>query len=335
MINDLGKNKASDGQIDPFLLELLACPVTGENLRSEDGSLVTQNGRQYPVIDGVPILMDESFGESGSGSASYTYRVLCGELQAASESAGDSNAVEAIVQDAIAATGGNLYRRLRGRLPDYPIPDLPSRSSAGEILLDIGCHWGRWTIAAARAGYRAIGIDPSVNAVLAARRVAKKLGVRAWFIVGDGRHLPFRDVVVDDVFSFSVLQHFSREDVLATLEEVKRVLVPGGHVRVQMPNRYSLLGMFHQSKRGFREGRQFEVRYWSVPELKRAFSIIGSPHVDVDAFFSLNAQKSDLPLMPLPERMIVCASLAAKSIGTVVSPLKYVADSLWCVAEKP
>ena len=38
-------------------------------------------------------------------------------------------------------------------------------------LLDIGCSWGRWSLAAARKGYSVVGIDPSLGAVMAARRI--------------------------------------------------------------------------------------------------------------------------------------------------------------------
>ena len=41
---------------------------------------------------------------------------------------------------------------------------------AGSRLLDLGSSWGRWSIAAARKGYSVVGLDPSLGAVLAARR---------------------------------------------------------------------------------------------------------------------------------------------------------------------
>ena len=89
-----------------------------------------------------------------------------------------------------------------------------SRAANGELLLDIGCNWGRWTIAAAQRGYRPIGIDPSFEAIVAARRIARQLGVDdARYVVADARKLPFADGTFDVVFSYGVLQHFSKSDV--------------------------------------------------------------------------------------------------------------------------
>ena len=57
-----------------------------------------------------------------------------------------------------------------------------------------------------------MGIDPSLDAVLAARRVSRQLGVEASFVVGDARFLPFANDSFDTVFCYSVLQHFSKEN---------------------------------------------------------------------------------------------------------------------------
>ena len=46
--------------------------------------------------------------------------------------------------------------------------DLAGRTG-GTRLLDIGCSWGRWSLAAAARGYDAVGIDPSLGAIMAAR----------------------------------------------------------------------------------------------------------------------------------------------------------------------
>jgi ubiquinone/menaquinone biosynthesis C-methylase UbiE len=55
-------------------------------------------------------------------------------------------------------------------------------------------------------------------------------------VVADARFIPFADDSIDTVFSYSVLQHFSRTDALAALTEFHRVLAPGGGLLVQMAN---------------------------------------------------------------------------------------------------
>ena len=99
--------------------------------------------------------------------------------------------IDPVVAYLIAATNGLMYRHLIGRLESYPIPDIDLPPGEGRTLLDVGCSWGRWSLAAARLGYTVIGIDPSLGAVMAARRVARQLNLAATFLVGDARHLPF------------------------------------------------------------------------------------------------------------------------------------------------
>jgi SAM-dependent methyltransferase len=116
--------------------------------------------------------------------------------------------IDPFVQNIIAATNGMLYISLIGKLTDYPIPYLRLPSGEGKRFLEIGCNWGRWCIAAARLGYRPVGIDPSLKGIRAARQVAQQLGIEAHYVVADGRYLPFANGTFDQVFSYSVLQHF-------------------------------------------------------------------------------------------------------------------------------
>src|ERR1022692_3109729 len=90
--------------------------------------------------------------------------------------------------------GKRLFARSKGKLTSYPIPPipLPPAKYKGQEMIDIGCNWGRWSIAAARKGYVPLGIDPMLEAVLAARDVTREMGLPARFVCGDARHLPFR-----------------------------------------------------------------------------------------------------------------------------------------------
>jgi ubiquinone/menaquinone biosynthesis C-methylase UbiE len=117
----------------------------------------------------------------------------------------------------------------------------------GEHCSISGCNWGRWSIAAARKGYRVVGIDPSLGGVLAARRAAKSLSIEADFIVADARHLPFKDVSLDNVFSYSVIQHLSKPDALKSFAEIARILKPSGKSLIQMPNAFGIRNLYHQA----------------------------------------------------------------------------------------
>src|SRR6185436_11504330 len=161
--------------------------------------------------------------------------------------------IDEFVQGEIPYTSGNLYFSVQHKLTRYPIPETRLRKGNGERLLDIGCNWGRWSIAAAQKGYKPIGIDPSLDAVLAARRVSKQLGVETDFVVGDARYLPFLADSFDTVFSYGVFQHFSKENVRTSLDEIGRVLKRDGNTLIQMPNKYGIRQYQQYRRRGYTE----------------------------------------------------------------------------------
>ena len=120
-------------------------------------------------------------------------------------------------------------------------------------MVEIGCSWGRWSIAAARGGFVPVGTDVHVDALAAAARVSQQLGARADFICCDAEHLSFQSGSVDFVFSYSVLQHLDKSKVRGIFQEISRVLRPGGVCLIQLPNAFGLLSVVQQLKCGFRE----------------------------------------------------------------------------------
>jgi 2-polyprenyl-3-methyl-5-hydroxy-6-metoxy-1,4-benzoquinol methylase len=234
--------------------------------------------------------------------------------------------VDEHVRASLIKTHGNLYRG--ARLTRYPIPAFPLPPGEGRALLDLGCNWGRWTIAAVRSGYRATGIDRAKKSVGAARRVAAQLGVDAEYVVGDVRSLPFADASFDVVFSYSVLQHLAKEDVPVVVSEIRRVLRPGGIVWIEMPNARGPLNLARQLRRGFARGTGQDVRYWRISELRRTFGAIGPVSIAADGFFTINPQVADLDLLPARSRAVVRASEALRRASTYVPILVQVADSV-------
>jgi SAM-dependent methyltransferase len=243
--------------------------------------------------------------------------------------------IDPVVSYLIGATNGNMYRQLIGRLGSYPIPDLRLPPASGQGFLDLGCNWGRWCIAAARKGYRAVGIDPSLGAIMAARRVSESLNLDIKYVVADARYLPFAADEFENVFSYSVLQHVSKADVELALFEVGRVLKQRGVSLIQMPTLLGLRCLYHQARRRFKKPEGFEVRYWSIPALKSLFrNTIGKTNISVDCFFGIGLQFSDYHFMPLDLRPILVASEVLRRISRVVPLLEYFADSVYVKAYK-
>ena len=319
----------------PAFEALVVCPRDQAELRREENFLVCDEGHRYRVVEGIPILLVSeaeqthiegtralAIAETGDISQLRQIQIIPGEI-------------DPFVKNAIGATNGGLYQHLVGNLTEYPIPELRLPPGEGKLFLEIGCNWGRWCIAASRAGYQPIGIDPSLKGIRAARRVAAQLGIDALYLVADGRYLPFRNSVMDEIFSYSVLQHLSKDHVRLILGEVHRVLKPGGETLVQLPNAMGARCLYHQARRGFRKARDFEVRYWTIPELKSMFSDeIGPTRISVDGYLSLNAQISDVRFLPTRYKALVYSSEALRRVSEFIPPLSYVADSLYVTATR-
>src|SRR4051812_30751194 len=269
--------------VDPILLERLICPRHGLRLSEIGSVLYCSAGHEYAVIEDVPVLLDQgaqtlavadaslrraSKGESATTDPFYVDTLGISEsekLLVRERLRNPGSGFDPVVSFLVGATNGNAYKHLIGKLQDYPIPDLRLPPSHGEFLLDVGCNWGRWSLAAAKLGYIPIGIDPSLGAILAAKRAAARLGLNAKFVVGDARFLPFEAGSFNVVFSYSVLQHFNRREAAMAIKSIGRVLQVNGRSFIQMPTNLGVRCLYHQSRRRFRAARGFEVRYWSIP----------------------------------------------------------------------
>jgi ubiquinone/menaquinone biosynthesis C-methylase UbiE/uncharacterized protein YbaR (Trm112 family) len=336
--------------MDEWLLQRLACPRHKGPLRTTgSGRLACDEGCSFPVVEGVPVLLLSQVEQTlwvaeaslrMAESPSPDDPLFVGTLGISDEdreglkaivASGTGGEIDPVVSSLVLATCGNAYRHLKGAVREYPIPDIRLPPSRGDVFLDLGCNWGRWCIAAARKGYRTIGLDPSLGAVLAAKRLARTLGVEAAFVVGDARHLPFASGSIDTVFSYSVLQHMSEESVEEVLHETGRALRAGGQSLVQMPSRVGVRCLYQQARRGFRKARGFEVRYWSSARLRRVFEHhIGPSSLSVDCYFGIGLQYSDLKYMPSHLKAIVRASEMLRRWSERFAPLRFVADS-WYV----
>ncbi len=338
-------------QILPWLRELLRCPADGAELVEREQLLVCPKGHEFGVVDGVPVMLTESDDE--------TLWVRSASLAAAREVRQGSRApndlfidtigctpevraqlcaalerplpeVDPVASSLVLATNGLLYKHLVGKLTRAPIPILSLPEGGGRMLLDVGCSWGRWSIAGARQGYRVIGLDPSLGAVLAAKRLAGRFGLQAAFVVGDATALPFAKSAFHVAFSYSVLQHFGSQALDRSLREIRRVLREDGRVLVQMANALGIRSLYHQARRRFSEGQGFDVRYRTPHQLLTTFNrIFGEVSLAADCFMGLGIQSSDRDLLPLANRLVVDISESLKAFSKLFPIFRYCADSVY------
>jgi SAM-dependent methyltransferase len=91
-------------------------------------------------------------------------------------------------------------------------------------LLDLGCGPGQVARYLADRGAPSIGLDLSPQMLRQARLRAESQP----FVCGDLRDLPFRSGWASGAVAFYSVQHLPRQDLPVALEEIRRVLAPGG-----------------------------------------------------------------------------------------------------------
>ncbi len=96
-------------------------------------------------------------------------------------------------------------------------------------VLDVGCGSGRLTVALAQAGAEVTGIDTNAGQLEQGRRRADETGVELTLLEGDfNAALPFDDGAFDVVTSRLALM--AAGNPVTTLQELRRVLEPGGRI---------------------------------------------------------------------------------------------------------
>lgn len=105
-------------------------------------------------------------------------------------------------------------------------------------ILEIGAGTGRDSFPLAEAGADVTQLDYAENSLVILKNLAKQRGVRTSIVAGDTFQLPFRDNTFDVVFHQGLLEHFRKPQAEQLLRENVRVLKPGGHLLVDVPQRY-------------------------------------------------------------------------------------------------
>ena len=121
--------------------------------------------------------------------------------------------------------GGTAYARDFVAAPDYAQRD----------VLDIGCGFGWFELAAADRGVRSVvGVEPEEAALETARRHVALAQVT--FRAASAVSLPFADESFDTVVMWEVLEHLQKRSEPLALREVARVLRPGGVLYLSTPH---------------------------------------------------------------------------------------------------
>jgi SAM-dependent methyltransferase/uncharacterized protein YbaR (Trm112 family) len=333
------------------LLSLLECPRDHSELRIEGSHLCCGLGHQYPIVNGIPVFLlaekAQTIGiaveslkaaENGIDSPLYinTLGITEDEKRGVERDwiAGERK-IDPAISYLVGATSGWGYVNLIGQLREYPIPEIPIRNGDGELLLDVGSNWGRWSVSAARKGWRVVGIDPSLGAIMAAQRAFSGMGLDMSFVCGDARFLPFKADIFRGAFSYSVIQHFSESDAEIALGELGRVLHPGGFAKIQMAHKGGLRSTYSRTRRDYPNSGIFRVRYWSLASMRGVFEKkIGPAKLMAEAFGGLGLLPEDRNYVSTKARFLIEISRLLRKLSFFVRPLIRLADSVYVISVK-
>jgi SAM-dependent methyltransferase len=119
-----------------------------------------------------------------------------------------------------------------GRIFDYP-------AYRGKKVLEVGCGMGCMASNWALQGADLTAIDLNPVAVAQTKRRFEAFGLEGTIQEVDAESLPFPDNSFDFVYSWGVIHH--TPGIKRAVEEISRVLKPGGKVGLMLYNRESLL----------------------------------------------------------------------------------------------
>ena len=151
-----------------------------------------------------------------------------------------------------ASCGENLYlggsdraaydaqARMRYELEPYITEFADFEHAGGKRVLEIGVGLGADHQRFSEAGAELYGIDLTERAVEHTAQRLAAFGLSSRLSVGDAERLDFPDEYVDRIYSWGVLHH--SPDTARAVQEVWRVLKPGGLASVMIYHKWSLVG---------------------------------------------------------------------------------------------
>jgi len=140
-------------------------------------------------------------------------------------------------------------------------------------VLDVGCGDGAYAMRAAQAGGDVLGLDRSRPMLEAARVRAAASGLVVSWCQGQAQALPFREGTFDLVIAVTALCLISQP--LAALNEMSRVLRPGGVVVVGELGRWSLWAVRRRFRGWLGDQLWKTARFWTAAELRDLLATAG------------------------------------------------------------
>ena len=139
---------------------------------------------------------------------------------------------EARPHDALYAALEDRFRGTREDVKERSSFYLQFIKESDAAVLDVGCGRGEWLEVLREDGIKALGVD--MNRVLIEQCRERELEVVEADVLVYLRKLP--DKSLGAVTGFHIIEHISLDQLLSLIDEVMRVLIPGGVAIFETPN---------------------------------------------------------------------------------------------------
>ncbi len=109
-------------------------------------------------------------------------------------------------------------------------------------VVDLGCGWGTFCFALGHRVHEMVGVDFSQKSVDLCNARLESLDLKAVrFVRADARDTGLDAATFDLVIAADLVEHLYPDDTVATLNECRRILKPGGRLSIWTPHRGHIL----------------------------------------------------------------------------------------------
>lgn len=147
----------------------------------------------------------------------------------------------------------DAHARARYDLEPYIHEFAGFAQASGRRVLEVGVGMGADYLEWLKAGAVVTGVDLSAVSLERARQRCEVAGLTPDLRVSDAEHLPFTDSTFDIVYSYGVMHH--SPDTPQCIQEARRVLKPGGQLRIMVYHHPSLTGLMLWLRYGMVRGK--------------------------------------------------------------------------------
>lgn len=206
-MNSLGKQS-----VDPWLIEILACPVCRSDVKFHSEALICTNDKcklKFPVVDGIPKMLPTYLGS---------------DLRLTREKWDREYEKHPILEKIDLKHDRELYDAYSH------VKRYVSRSG---LFLEVGSGPSKLSCVLAKEGVKTVCIDLSLTALRIGKRLFERENVSGFFVCGDVLMMPFKGNIFSFMYAGGVIEHF--KNTQQAVDEFYRCLAPNAFVTATVP----------------------------------------------------------------------------------------------------